>query len=839
MRRLFKFYIIFFILVTELSAQVTGLSGWNVFLDPGHSQKENMGIYGYSEAERNLRVALRLREMLLETTDIDTVFISRTNDNQQVSLSQRTSYANSLGAAWFHSIHSNAGASNRNETLMLWGQYYNGNEKVPNGGKAMSAIMVDILTRGMRTTTAGSWGDCSFYTWSDWCKTSGGPYLHVNRVSTMPSELSESGYHTNPRQNQLFMSDRWKILEAKIFYWSILKFFGIERPFVGAVTGIIKDDDNSVPINGAFITIGAGSDTTDSYESLFHKYSNNPEQLHNGFYYIEDVPNEDVQLIVEAEGYYSDTLQVTPSDTFFTFQDVRLVSKVLPTIIKTNPAQGDTNVAAWAFLVFEFNKKMDKESVETNLTISPEAQKTFYWVNNDSKFAIQTDTLQYTTEYTITIPGTVVDKHGHFFDGNGDGAGGDDFVLTFTTGTEDQQAPKVVGFYPEYNAIDTESSPLIRYIFDEEINPASITEDIFKLEQYSTGTIVPWDFQHNVVKDQSVLCFFPTETLAQGEKYYGLLYPGVEDVFGNKTTRLKRVSFTTTTTNYSKTVIEAFENDFTGHWWDPNMSGSTSGILPDSTSRAANSNYTNLLTKSSSSLQINYGWNMGTDSWLIRLYLNESSPKNKRFNKNNLLQVYLFGDGSGNLFRFCLDDKVPNYAAANHEVSPWYEINWIGWKLVSWDMASGSSGSWIGDGNLDGTLRFDSIQLTYNPGSSTSGTIYIDDLHYLTEIPAGVAVDEGTNVVGDYKLKQNYPNPFNPETTIEYFVPVSGQVKITVYDLLGREIKLLTNKQHTPGNFSITWDGKNTKSEKVTSGAYFYKMEANGFSEVKKMLLLE
>ena len=839
MGKFFKFYILFFILVTELSAQVTWLNGWNVFLDAGHSQNENMGIYGYSEAERNLRVALRLREMLLETTDIDTVFICRTNDNQQVSLSQRTSYANSLGAAWYHSIHSNAGASDRKETLLLWGQYYNSTEKVPNGGKAMSAIMIDILTRGMRTTTIGSWGDCSFYTWSTWCQTSGGPYLHVNRVSTMPSELSESGYHTNPIQNQMFMSDRWKILEAKTFYWTFLKFFGIERPYVGAVSGIIKDEDTNIPINGAFVTTGVGKDTTDSFESLFHKYSNNPEQLHNGFYYIEDVSDEEVQLIVEAEGYYSDTLQVTPSDTFFTFQDIRLVSKILPTIVATTPAQGDSNITAWAAFILEFNRKMDRESVVTNLQFSPDVKKTFYWSNNDSKLIIRTDTLQYLTDYSITIPGTAVDNHGHLFDGDGDGIGGDDYVLNFTTGTEDRKPPSIDYFYPEYSATDVENFPIIRFTFDEIINPTSVTQDIFKLKQYSTATFVETNFEHYVVRDQSVLCYFPMEPLESGEKYLGRIYSGITDVFGNISGDSESISFTTTNKNYSQTVIETFENDFTDYWWDPNMSGSTSGILPDSTSRAANSNYTNPVTQSNSSLQINYGWNMGTDSWLIRLYLNESSPKNRHFDKNNLLQVYLFGDGSGNLFRFCLDDKVPNYAAANHEVSPWYEINWIGWKLVSWDMASGSSGSWIGDGNLDGTLRFESIQMSYNPGSPTSGTIYVDDLHYLTEIPTGVEVDEMMNVVSDYKLKQNYPNPFNPETTIDFFIPVSGQVKISVYDLLGRKIKLLTDRHYNPGNFSISWDGKNSKAEKVTSGAYFYKMEANGFTDVKKMLLLE
>jgi len=207
-----------------------------------------MGIYGYSEAERNLRVGLRLREYLLNTTDIDTVYICRTNDQQFVTLSQRTDYANRVGAAWYHSIHSDAGAPNSNSTLLLWGQDYYGNEKVPNGGKAMSSVMVDILTRGMRTNTRGSYGDCTFYRNTGACSPSWpGPYLHVNRRTTMPSELSEAGFHTNPRQNQLFMNADWKKLEAKTLYWSILKFFGIKRPFVDTCAGIISDIESDQP----------------------------------------------------------------------------------------------------------------------------------------------------------------------------------------------------------------------------------------------------------------------------------------------------------------------------------------------------------------------------------------------------------------------------------------------------------------------------------------------------------------------------------------------------------------------------------------------------------------
>ena len=61
MRISFKIVVLLVAFAIPLSAQITGLSGWDICLDPGHSQTENMGIYGYSEAEKNVRVGLRLR----------------------------------------------------------------------------------------------------------------------------------------------------------------------------------------------------------------------------------------------------------------------------------------------------------------------------------------------------------------------------------------------------------------------------------------------------------------------------------------------------------------------------------------------------------------------------------------------------------------------------------------------------------------------------------------------------------------------------------------------------------------------------------------------------------
>ncbi len=85
-----------------------------------------------------------------------------------------------------------------------------------------------------------------------------------------------------------------------------------------------------------------------------------------------------------------------------------------------------------------------------------------------------------------------------------------------------------------------------------------------------------------------------------------------------------------------------------------------------------------------------------------------------------------------------------------------------------------------------------------------------------------------------YSLSQNYPNPFNPSTQIQFGLPKSGNVKLIVYDILGREVKTLVNEYRTAGTYQIAFDASS-----LASGVYFYKIEANDFVQTKKMLLVK
>ena len=90
-----------------------------------------------------------------------------------------------------------------------------------------------------------------------------------------------------------------------------------------------------------------------------------------------------------------------------------------------------------------------------------------------------------------------------------------------------------------------------------------------------------------------------------------------------------------------------------------------------------------------------------------------------------------------------------------------------------------------------------------------------------------------------YALHQNYPNPFNPKTTIRFDLPKDSNVNIYIYDILGRIIKKLIDNKQNAGFKSIQWDATNNYGKRVSAGVYLYKIQADDFSQTKKMILLK
>ncbi len=95
-------------------------------------------------------------------------------------------------------------------------------------------------------------------------------------------------------------------------------------------------------------------------------------------------------------------------------------------------------------------------------------------------------------------------------------------------------------------------------------------------------------------------------------------------------------------------------------------------------------------------------------------------------------------------------------------------------------------------------------------------------------------VNNHNEIPSVYSLAQNYPNPFNPTTTISFGLPKAGNVKLVVYDVLGRAVATLINEHRDAGMYNIAFDASN-----YASGVYFYKLEAGDFTSIKKMILVK
>jgi hypothetical protein len=124
-------------------------------------------------------------------------------------------------------------------------------------------------------------------------------------------------------------------------------------------------------------------------------------------------------------------------------------------------------------------------------------------------------------------------------------------------------------------------------------------------------------------------------------------------------------------------------------------------------------------------------------------------------------------------------------------------------------------------------------------GQAVVGTPDSDNYHggagYWQQSGASVTTaDQPNNLPKSYQLFQNFPNPFNPYTTIEFALPSKSRVRLSVYDVAGRLVATLVDKEMDPGVHAVEWDVGS-----LPSGIYFYRIRARHFSQSRKMVLLK
>ncbi|MCA9743514.1 MAG: T9SS type A sorting domain-containing protein [Deferribacteres bacterium] len=90
-----------------------------------------------------------------------------------------------------------------------------------------------------------------------------------------------------------------------------------------------------------------------------------------------------------------------------------------------------------------------------------------------------------------------------------------------------------------------------------------------------------------------------------------------------------------------------------------------------------------------------------------------------------------------------------------------------------------------------------------------------------------------------FSLSQNYPNPFNPTTVINYQLPMTSDVKLSIYNTAGQLVRTLVNGEMPAGSHAITWDATGNSGQRVASGVYLYVIRAGEFTSQKKLILMK
>lgn len=579
---------------------------------------------------------------------------------------------------------------------------------------------------------------------------------------------------------------------------------------------VYRSEDNAIDVDAdAIVAIHFGDSTfavVDSFTGL--------QDYDDSYYYA----------VTELDRYWNESpvSNVGMSDPIPSFA---------PIVTETTPMSGDT-IPVNQSLQITFSKTMDTTAVNSSINANPAIDFTEIIWDADLKTAtlISDGDFAYGTQYTLTVAATAADVNGRALDGNADGVAGDDFTMEFYTLEIDNTGPELADSYPaeepELSEFDVDN--VISFYFDEMLDPSSVNESNIQLLRDEEP--VEHGFNLTTIDNQSVLSIQPLASFEQNTSYTVNILNGITDTLGNSMENTISRPFTTSEYGYAE--INYITTQFTtSDWKDPEWSGSTVGTIDPNTyfDNSTEAWLPNAPTRQRVSGKLHYEWNTGAEEHLLRMYLFGATPRSVTFDSSYVLQLYVFGDGSNTKFRFALDDGTTSQT--DHEVSHWVPIDWVGWRLVEWDLGDPNGfGDWIGNHtfNQPNNLRFDSIQLTYSPDTSyISGTIYLDDLRLVKKTTDPVRIDQDMATLPvKVSLHQNYPNPFNPTTNVIFELPSDQFVKLTVYNTLGQEVTTLVNRKMTAGIYQVTFDGSH-----LSSGIYIYRL-VTGETQINKRMLL-
>jgi len=792
-----KKVLLLLLVLTSLSL-AQSLAGYRIYINPGHggydSNDRFIAATGFWESVSNLDKGLKLYDML---TDLGaTVGISRTTNNtsDDLPLSVIAQLANQFNADYFQSIHSNAYDAQTNYTLVLFRGY--DNQPVYPTAKTMAQILWQKIydaNRGYWTYSfINARGDWDFYG-----STSG---LGVLRNLTMPGTLSEGSFHDYIPESWRLMNMEYKKHESFAIARSFLDFYNQPDYQTGILAGIIRDpsegvsyyaipatNDPKLPLNGVTVTLNPGNKTyvTDS--------------KNNGFYFFDSLAPGSYTLKFERDEYQADSTTVTVTAGITKFADVMMAFDVTipPYITASSPQEGAVDIPTIGPYSISFSREMNAELTQNAFTLSPDAAVNFSWSADKRTLSISPEEpLDVLTQYTISFDTTARSIYGYSLE--------NEYNINFTTGT--RNSLNYTEIYPQPGDVDVTTYVQIRITFDAPILQSSLANRVMLYDWNDTKLSVKnVQIVHGDLS--SYIRYEPKNELEPNSAYKAVFKAGIQDMAGYKLQEDVVMNFTTSAEDYfTGNLLDGLET--ISDWVQPSANSSSHDYNPDHTSIALTSEP---LFAGSKSMELEYEFSAEGGA----VYVSPATSYNIGDNSNTF-GIWVFGDLSNNVIKYEFEIN------SSSQVVIADTLNFAGWKMFNVNLSA------IG---ISGDVKFKSIIVEKTTSGNFGGYVFFDDI----QTDAEVTIVEESNLSPDnYRLFQNHPNPFNPSTIIKYQLKENSMVSLKVFDILGSEIANLVNEEMPAGTYEVSFDAFG-----LSSGIYFYTINAGSFIQTRKMLLVK
>jgi N-acetyl-anhydromuramyl-L-alanine amidase AmpD len=471
---------------------------------------------------------------------------------------------------------------------------------------------------------------------------------------------------------------------------------------------------------------------------------------------------------------------------------------VKPQILTSTPGNA-IPVPTYKDITVTFNTSMDAQSTVAAFSILPSVSGSLKWNGNNTVLTYDPiNNLAWNTTYTVTIDTSAknISKKKSL--------GGVPFEFSFTTVPMDTAGPVIVWSYPYQNAIGVPVKPEVILVMNDVIQTSSLSTTL-KFSDVNNVSVPMTGAKNENVDDLGVVTFQPS--LKPNTTYTIRLFPGIKDYYNNVSTDSVTIQFKTDPLEFTSAgiVLDQFESNGRG-WVQPNSSPLSTLLDTGVTSFTFTS-----ARKFAGTNSGNLKYKFADTSGGVLVLAASSMPVVDQFSS---MGMWIYGDMSRNRLKFTFDPDSQSVDAG--------VIHWRGWKfiLIDLDQLNGSG------------IKLTSLRLIQEETAVSQGSLYFDDMQVN---PVTTSIDHRTpNPPSTFTLGQNYPNPFNPTTTIEFQIPNTDHVQLTVYDVLGRMVKTLINEQLGEGSHVILAD-----MHGLNSGVYYYRLKSGGTALSKKMIFLK